>query len=156
MFHQLKTKEGLTCWGGWCPSCQISRQPQGRAAARQVSAWVETCLLSSLPPARDSQPGSQWSEHPLFEDQPEQDKEKGKGKGNEEVVELGRLWSRLKILPGDVGWQPDGRRPEGGWDGPHSSLSLLSRSERKMFLIRFTFATPERKLEISWKEIEDV
>ena len=38
----LRQRRGLTCWGGWCPTCQISRQPQGPAAAHKISTWVET------------------------------------------------------------------------------------------------------------------
>ena len=152
--HWLKCNN-LTCWGGWCPTCRICRQPQGQVAGHQVSPWVETFPLSpSLPPAAtDSQPWAQGSEHSLFENHPEQYQEEGSGEGKEEVVELSGLWSRLKILPGDVRGQPDGRRPEGGRDGCHCiiptgrSLNMMKRM--------WAFATLERKLDITWIEIED-
>ena len=69
----------LTCLGGWCPNCQLSRPPRGQVAARQVAAWVEISTLSTSLPflARDSQPLSQGSEHPLFENEPDQDEDEG-------------------------------------------------------------------------------
>ena len=146
---------GRTCWGWWCSTCQTSRQPRGRAAAHQGSAWVETCLLSSLPPPpRYSQPRSQGSEHSLFEQHPEQDEDDGEGEGDEEVVELGRLGSGLKILPGDVGRQPDCWRPEGGGDGRHWSISETDNKHtmdgRTFNVLNITQGKTGNHLNIRW------
>ena len=86
----------------------------------------------------DAQVVAQWPKDPVLKEEAEEDESCSQGEGDEEVVELGGVGTRLEVWPGDVGGEPDTGRPE----HRAQAASHLALSE-----------TPETQITkyISWK-----